>query len=207
MRGAWLCAMLVATLCVAAPCLAQGKPDGFPGNLFGVGGVAESTVKVETADPPKSQTPAGTTQVGPKGEKGDTGEAGTQGPQGPRGPAGPAGRTYAGARGAKSLRGATGKPGRDGRDSALVDYPGTSHDLWSYRNGGTRDQRTQWECIREAKRRDAGETRMRQEADEDIRRETKEGDEKVRNDLITTSLLLCLLVSAAFFCGARRFGR
>ena len=198
--------LLVAATLAAAPrpfggqaCFAQ-EGEGWEDALFGAGGEAE-TVKTETADPP-APTLKAPAQAGPKGEKGEAGEAGARGPRGLRGPAGPAGKSRAGVRGAKVLCGATGRPGKDGRNGALAGYQGTSMDLWRFRNGGTRDQRIQWECIREAKRRDAGETRMRQSAGEDIRRGAREGDEKVLRDLITISLLLVLLIAAAFFCVA-----
>lgn len=202
---AWLFAMLAAATLVAAPSFADplnGK-GSWMGDLFGTGGNAEPA-KVETADPNKKpDKKPSTTIVVPKdgkdGKDGVDGKNGTDGKNGKDGKDGKSGATRT------ILR--TGKPGRSGRDSKLADYPGTAKKLWDYVRGLTKPQPMQWECIREAKRRDACETRMRQEADKNVRREAREGDERVRNEMITSGFLICLLVSAAFFCGARRFGR
>lgn len=197
----WFHTMVVAATLVAAPCLAADGDGDWADTLFGTGGNTESGVKSTTADPPKPEAPATAPVVkGDKGDKGDAGEAGLKGDRGNTGAQGPAAaKAKSGRNGAT---GKDGKPGRDGRDSKLTDYPGTATDLWSYRNGGTKDQRVQWECIREAKRRDVGETRMRQEADKDVRRKAKEGGEKFCEELVTTTLLLILLTAAAFFCAA-----
>lgn len=50
----------------------------------------------------------------------------------------------------------------------------------------------------------SGETQMRQEADQNIQKEAKGKDEKIRKDLTTTGFMICLLIAAAFFCTARR---